>query len=99
MILAYDVPMPKGYHGGSGGELMIACLMFDQFLAADNFEAAPEGQWLDIMAGNLHCKQRACVRMSWRTPTEPDLGKHEYNCDHGAQGLTRIFFSVHRRLK
>ena len=43
-ILAYDVPTPMGYHGGSGGELMIACLMFDQFLVASNFEVAPKGQ-------------------------------------------------------
>lgn len=56
MILAYDVPTPKGYYGGFGGELMIACLMFDQFLVADNFEVAPEGQWLKVKTGNLHCE-------------------------------------------
>lgn len=55
VLLAYDVPTPKGSYEGSGGELMIACLMLDQFLAADNFEAAPEGQWLKVKAGNLHC--------------------------------------------
>ena len=55
VILAYDVPTPKGYYGGSGGELMNACFMFDQYLVADNFEAAPEGQWLDVRVGNLHC--------------------------------------------
>lgn len=55
-ILAKDVPTPKGYYGGSGGKLMIACLMFDQFLAADVFETAPEGQWLDARAGNLDCE-------------------------------------------
>lgn len=57
VISAYDVPTPKGYLGGSGGELMIACLMFDEYLVADNFEAAPEGQWLDVKADNLHCEQ------------------------------------------
>jgi hypothetical protein len=56
-ILAYDVPTPKGYYGGSGGELKIACLLFDRFLAEDVLEAAPEGQWLDAMAGNLYCEQ------------------------------------------
>jgi len=56
-ILAYDVPTPKGYYDGSGGELKIACLLFDRFLAEDVLEAAPEGQWLDAMAGNLHCEQ------------------------------------------
>lgn len=56
VILAYDVPTPKGYYGGSGGELMIACLMFDKYLAADVFETAPEGQWLDVRAGNLDCE-------------------------------------------
>lgn len=56
VILAYDVPTPKGYYGGSGGKLMIACLLFDDFLAPDVFEAAPEGQWLDVRAGNLHCE-------------------------------------------
>jgi hypothetical protein len=57
VILAYDVPTPKGYYGGSGGELKIACLMFDQFFAADDFEAALEGQWLDVRAGSLDCEQ------------------------------------------
>jgi hypothetical protein len=55
-MLAYDVPTPKGYYDGSGGELMIACLMFDRLLAADDIEAAPKGQWLDVRAGNLHCE-------------------------------------------
>ena len=54
VILAYDVPTPKGYYGGFGGELMIACFMFDQCLVANNFEAAPEGQWLGARAGNMH---------------------------------------------
>jgi hypothetical protein len=57
VILAYDVPTPKDCHGGSGGELMIDCLMFVQFLAADIFEEAPEGEWLDVRAGSLHCEQ------------------------------------------
>lgn len=56
MILAYDVPTPEGSYGGSGGKFMIACLMFDEFLAADNFENAPKGQWLDVRAGDLHCE-------------------------------------------
>ena len=55
MILAYDVPTPKDYYGGSGGDLMTACLMFDQFFVADDFEAAPEEQWLDVRVSNLHC--------------------------------------------
>ena len=55
VILAYDVPTPKGYYGGSGGELMTVCLMFDQFLIADNLEVAPEGQWFDVRAGDLNC--------------------------------------------
>lgn len=55
VILAYGVPMPKGYYGGSGGEPMIACLMFDQFLVADDLEVAAEGQWFNVRAGNLHC--------------------------------------------
>ena len=55
VVLAYGVPTPKGYYGGFGGEPMNACLMFNQFLAADAFEAAVEGQWLDVKAGNLHC--------------------------------------------
>jgi hypothetical protein len=57
VILAHDVPTPKGYHGAPGGELMIACLMLDQFLVANNIEAAPKGQWVDVKAGNLHCEQ------------------------------------------
>jgi hypothetical protein len=56
VVLAYDVPTPKGYYGGTGGELRVACLMFDEFLAADVFESAPEGQWSDVRAGNLHCE-------------------------------------------
>ena len=56
-ILAYEVPTPRGYYGGPGGDLMIACLMFDDFLATDVFEKAEEGQWLDVRAGNLQCGQ------------------------------------------
>lgn len=54
-ILAHDVPTPEGYYGGPGGELMVACLLFDAYLALDDLESAVEGQWLDVRAGNLHC--------------------------------------------
>ncbi|GAB7331563.1 hypothetical protein MBLNU13_g02950t1 [Cladosporium sp. NU13] len=54
VILAYDIPMPNGYHGALGGEFMVACLMFDQFLAADSFEVAPEGQWLDVEPDDVY---------------------------------------------
>jgi len=54
-VLAREVPVPEGYYGGAGGELRVACLLFDGFLAAGDFEGAVEGQWVDVRAGNLHC--------------------------------------------
>jgi len=57
VILAYGVPTPKGYYGGPGGELTIVCLLFDEYLADEVFEAAVAGQWLDERAGNLHCER------------------------------------------
>lgn len=56
-ILAYDIPTPKSYYGGPGGELTIACLLFDEYLAGKVFEPAVAGQWLDERAGNLHCER------------------------------------------
>ena len=53
-VLAHDVPTPEGYYGGSGGELMIACLMFDEYLTPKNFHKV-EGEWSDVRAGSLYC--------------------------------------------
>jgi hypothetical protein len=55
-VLAHDVPTPKGYYGGAGGELMIGCLMFDEYLTSDDFEEAVEGQWSDVRAASLECR-------------------------------------------
>lgn len=54
-VLAHEVPVPERYYGGDARKLMIACLLFDEFLAASEFEEAVEGQWVDIRAGNLRC--------------------------------------------
>jgi hypothetical protein len=54
-ILAYEVPVPKGYYGAEGGELAIGCLMFDENLSPDDFEEAEEGQWVDERAGYIYC--------------------------------------------
>lgn len=54
-VLAYDVPVSEGYHGGPGGELLIACLLFDQHLTPDDFEGAEEGQWVEETAGSIYC--------------------------------------------
>lgn len=56
-ILAYDVPTPKGYYGGPGGELSIACLLFDEHLTPDDFESAEDGQWVEETAGSIYCGQ------------------------------------------
>jgi hypothetical protein len=53
-VLAHDVPTPEGYYGGPGGELMIGCLMFDEYLTPNDFEKV-EGQWNNVKAGNLKC--------------------------------------------
>lgn len=55
VVLAHEVPVPEGYYGGDAGKLMIACLLFDEFLTASEFEEAVEGQWVDVRAGNLRC--------------------------------------------
>jgi hypothetical protein len=55
-VLAYDVPTPKGYHGGAGGELVIACLLFDESIGVGDWEAAVEREWNDVRAGSLYCR-------------------------------------------
>jgi hypothetical protein len=54
-VLAYGVPVPEGYYGADGGELAIGCMMFDEYLAPDDFEEAGEGEWVDERAGSIHC--------------------------------------------
>jgi hypothetical protein len=55
-VLAYDVPTPKGYYGGAGGELVIACLLFDGEIGVGDWEKAAEGEWNMVRAGNLRCE-------------------------------------------
>lgn len=47
--------MPEGYFGAKGGELVSACLLFDQYLTSEDFESAVEGQWVDERAGSIRC--------------------------------------------
>jgi hypothetical protein len=54
-VLAYEIQVPEGYYGTEGGELAIGCLMFDEYLAPDDFEEAGEGEWVDERAGSVHC--------------------------------------------
>jgi len=54
-VFAQAVPVPEGYFGAEGGELVSACLLFDEYLAADDLEKAVEGQWIDERAGNIYC--------------------------------------------
>ena len=54
-VFANEVPVPEGYFGAKGGELVSACLLFDQYLTSEDFESAVEGQWVDERAGSIRC--------------------------------------------
>jgi hypothetical protein len=54
-VFANEVPVPEGYHGAEGGELVSACLLFDEYLKPEDFVGAMEGQWVDERAGSVHC--------------------------------------------
>lgn len=54
-VLTYEIQVPEGYYGTEGGELAIGCLMFDEYLAPEDFEEAGEGEWVDERAGSIHC--------------------------------------------
>jgi len=54
-VFAQEVPVPEGYYGAEGGELVSACLLFDEHLTAKDFEEAVEEEWIDERAGNIRC--------------------------------------------
>lgn len=55
VILAQDVPTPKGYYGTLGGELLTACLLFGQSITPNDFEMAQVGQWVNETAWSIYC--------------------------------------------
>ena len=55
-LLAQQVPTPKGYYGGAGGDLMTACLFFNRTVGAEgDWVKAPEGQYLRERVANIEC--------------------------------------------
>ncbi|TKA70692.1 hypothetical protein B0A55_06996 [Friedmanniomyces simplex] len=55
-LLAYWVPIPKGYYGSSGNEMShTACLLYDAYLDPNLFVAAPSGQYVNETAGSIYC--------------------------------------------
>ena len=47
--------MPEGYFGAKGGELVSACLLFDEVITLGDFVEAEAGQWVDERAGSIRC--------------------------------------------
>jgi hypothetical protein len=54
-LLAYQVPTPAGYYGTAGGVLETACLLYDDYLTPNDFEAAEDGQYQNATAGSIYC--------------------------------------------
>ncbi|KAF2730843.1 hypothetical protein EJ04DRAFT_514972 [Polyplosphaeria fusca] len=52
---AQQMVVPAGYYGGAGGNLDMACLMYNRTLTAADFVQAPSGQAVTPMAGDIHC--------------------------------------------
>ncbi|KAK1814581.1 hypothetical protein LTR12_011052 [Friedmanniomyces endolithicus] len=55
-LLAYQVPVPKGYYGSPGNETSpTACLLYDAYLVPNKFVAAPDGKYVNETAGSIYC--------------------------------------------
>ncbi|KAK0857688.1 hypothetical protein LTR03_000723 [Friedmanniomyces endolithicus] len=55
-LLAYQVPVPKGYYGSPGNETSpTACLLYDAYLDPNRFVAAPDGKYVNETAGSIYC--------------------------------------------
>lgn len=52
---AEKMVVPKGYYGGSGGQLETACVLFNRTLETKDFEAAPKGNALNAITWGLLC--------------------------------------------
>ncbi|KAF2433575.1 hypothetical protein EJ08DRAFT_731539 [Tothia fuscella] len=54
---AYNYPAPPRF-GGPGGDLTVACLMFNRVAGIEEFEVVPENarvRWTDTKAGIIQC--------------------------------------------
>lgn len=54
-VLAFQAPTPVGYYDTPGGVLEVGCIMYDAYLSPSDFEAAPDGQYLNMTTGNIVC--------------------------------------------
>ncbi|KAK0284887.1 hypothetical protein LTR35_000222 [Friedmanniomyces endolithicus] len=55
-LLAYQVPIPKGYYGSPGNETSpTACLLYDAYLDPNKFVAAPDGKFVNETVGSIYC--------------------------------------------
>ncbi|KAF1344190.1 hypothetical protein BDV97DRAFT_305367 [Delphinella strobiligena] len=55
VLFANNAPTPKGYYGTAGGALDVGCVMFKQYLTAEDFVPAASGNWVNETAANIHC--------------------------------------------
>lgn len=56
-LVAYRVPVPKGYFGTAGGQLETACLLFDRHLTPASFVEAEEGTYVNATAASIYCPE------------------------------------------
>ena len=52
---ASNIEIPEGYYGSPGGQFATGCLLFKRTLESADFEAAPEGQAVNAVVGNIAC--------------------------------------------
>lgn len=54
-FVGYNVPVPEGYMGSEGGELVTACLLFGEWLTPLDFVRAGEGRYVNATAASIYC--------------------------------------------
>lgn len=52
-----DIPVPKGYYGSPGGQLMTGCLLFKEYLNPGVFVESEKGTWVDMRGVDLSCPE------------------------------------------
>lgn len=54
-FVGYQIPVPEGYMGSSGGQLETGCLLFSNYMDPNVFVKASKGQYLNATATNIYC--------------------------------------------
>lgn len=52
-----DIPLPKGYYGSPGGQLMTGCLLFKEYLNTGVFLESEKGTWVNLSGVDLSCPE------------------------------------------